>query len=326
MTSSATPVSRVLKSFDPFRYMKLGGISLLILTRDEEANLPHLLASARALDAEIFVVDSGSVDHTVAIAELAGCHVVHHAWENHAVQLNWALDNLPVTTPWLLRMDADERFTAELVEELRRTLPSLPEDVAGLAVKRRVYFWGRWIRYGGYYPIWLLRAWRRGAARCEARAMGEHMVLGHGSVQRLRHDIIDENHKGIGFWVDKHNRYADRDVEDILGQPAMADGHPTGQAGRRRWLREHVYLAGPPYLRAFAYWLWRYVVLLGFLDGRPGFVFHFLQSFWYRLLIDAKLHEALERERLAASRPANGLATAAAAERNTDPGGQRASY
>jgi glycosyltransferase involved in cell wall biosynthesis len=273
-------------------------LSLMVLTRDEEANLPHLLASARGLGAEIFVVDSGSTDATVAIATAAGCRVVHHAWQNHATQLNWALDTLPIATPWVMRMDADERFTPELVEELRHALQEMPDDVTGLAVKRRVHFWGRWIRYGGYYPIWLLRLWRLGVARCEDRLMGEHMVLAHGKAGTLRHDIIDENHKGIGFWTDKHNRYADHDVQDILARQAASAEGPPGQAGRRRWLRENVYLASPPYLRAFVYWFVRYVLMLGFLDGRPGLVFHFLQGLWYRLLIDAKLEEELRRRRL----------------------------
>ncbi len=270
-------------------------LSIIILTHNEEANLGFALASLRGLAAAIYVVDSFSTDGTVQIAEAAGCQVVQHAFVNQAEQLNWALDHLPVRTPWVMRLDADERLTPELVAELSRELPALPAEVVGLLVKRRVYFWGRWIRHGGYYPTWLLRLWRAGQARCEQRWMDEHMVV-TGATQRLAHDIIDENHKGLSFWTDKHNRYADREVRDLLAVAAgQAGAQPIDQAGRRRWLKERLYARGPLFWRSFLYWLFRYVIRLGFLDGRPGLVFHFLQAFWYRLLVDAKLYE-LERQ------------------------------
>jgi glycosyltransferase involved in cell wall biosynthesis len=256
-------------------------LSVIILTLDEEANLPVALASLRGLDPEIFVVDSGSTDRTLEIARAAGCHVVQHRFESQAQQLNWALDTLPIGTPWVMRLDADERLTPELAQELSARLPALPDDVTGLLVKRRVYFWGRWIRRGGYYPTWLLRIWRRGRARCEQRWMDEHMVVDSSRTMRLDHDIIDENQKGLTFWTDKHNRYADREVRDLLvlrersGTTVDLDDQP----GIRRWLKENLYTRAPLFWRALGYWFYRYVLRLGFLDGRPGLVFHFLQGF-----------------------------------------------
>lgn len=269
-------------------------LSVVILTRDEEANLPTCLESLRGLDAQVFVVDSGSTDRTRDIALQAGCVVVDHPFENYARQLNWALDNLPFSSPWVMRLDADERLTPELAQELLALLPTLPEGVGGLMLKRRVYFWGRFIRHGGYYPTWLLRLWRRGLAKSEDRWMDEHMVLSGGEIRSLKHDIIDENHKGLGFWTDKHNRYADREVLDLLALEAAAEAEdaPAGQAGVRRWVKTRVYAKSPLFLRAFLYWLYRYTLRLGFLDGAPGLVFHFLQGFWYRFLVDAKLYEA----------------------------------
>jgi glycosyltransferase involved in cell wall biosynthesis len=273
-------------------------LSVVILTHQEEANIGICLDSLKGLAADVFIVDSGSTDATAAIAERAGARVVCHPFENHARQLNWALDTLPIATPWVMRLDADERLTPELVEELQSVLPSASRDVSGLMVKRRVYFWGRWIRHGGYYPTWLLRIWRRGKAHCEQRWMDEHMVLDGGTILNLRHDLIDENHKGLGFWTDKHNRYADREVKDLLAQEsgapdveASVNAPLEGQPVRRRWMKLNVYARAPLFLRAFLYWFYRYVILLGFLDGRPGLVFHFLQGFWYRFLVDAKLEE-----------------------------------
>ncbi len=272
-------------------------LSVIILTRDEEQNLPIALRSLQPLNPEIFVVDSGSTDRTLEIARDAGCQVVEHAFESHAAQLNWALTPLAIATPWVMRLDADERLTPELAAELRARLPGLPDEVTGLLVKRRVYFWGRWIRHGGYYPTWLLRIWRHGRARCEPRWMDEHMVVDGGPPLRLAHDIIDENHKGLTFWTEKHNRYADREVKDLLALQARSRTAVKleDQPGSRRWLKENLYTRSPLFCRACAYWLYRYVVRLGFLDGRPGLVFHFLQAFWYRFLVDAKLWELKRR-------------------------------
>lgn len=273
-------------------------LSIIILTRDEEANLPVCLESLATLDAEVFVVDSGSTDRTRDIARQAGCSIFEHPFENYARQFNWALDTLPLSSPWVMRLDADERLTPELALELGSRLPAMPAEVGGLMLKRRMYFWGRFMRHGGLYPLWMLRIWRRGQARCEDRWMDEHMLLLSGSTGRLSYDIIDENHKGLTFWTDKHNRYADREMLDML---ALADGHeqlaPAGQAGRKRWAKQNLYAKSPLFLRAFLYWAYRYVLRLGFLDGVPGLVFHLLQGFWYRLLVDAKLFEARRKTR-----------------------------
>jgi glycosyltransferase involved in cell wall biosynthesis len=268
-------------------------ISLVILTLNEELNLPHCLKSIESLHCEAFVVDSGSSDDTIAIAESYGCHHTYHEFVNHAEQLNWALSELPIQTRWTMRLDADERLTPELVDELNRVLSTDNKGVGGFEVKRRVYFWGHWIRHGGYYPTWLLRIWRTGEARCESRWMDEHMVLEDGLIERLRHDIIDENKKGLGFWVEKHNRYADRELLDLVesGRATTGIGLNT-QAKHRRMAKMGVYARAPLFLRAVLYWAYRYFLRLGVLDGVPGLVFHGLQGLWYRFLVDAKLFEA----------------------------------
>ena len=268
-------------------------ISVVILTKDEEQNLPVTLESLKALDAAVYIVDSGSSDRTVEIAQAAGCTVVVHEFTTHARQLNWALESLPIATDWVLRLDADERLTPELAAELNAKLPVMPADVTGLMAKRRVYFWGRWIKHGGYYPTWLLRIWRHGAAVCEDRDMDEHMLIRHGRIEQLEHDFIDENRKGIGFFIDKHNRYADKEVAALRAAGGEADAVRAGDAvARKRFLKDRLYGRSPRFVRALLYWAFRYFIQLGFLDGKPGFVFHFLQGFWYRVLVDAKLTES----------------------------------
>jgi glycosyltransferase involved in cell wall biosynthesis len=277
-------------------------LSVIILTHNEEENLLQCLASLRGIDADIFIIDSGSTDKTVELAQKQGCHVLFHPWENYAKQLNWALQNIPICTPWLMRLDADERLTPELVEELKQTLQQSPEDVTGYQVKRRVVFMGRWIRYGGYYPTWLLRIWKSGLGTCEQRWMDEHIVLSEGKVANLEHDIIDENNKGLSFWIEKHNRYADREVQDLLAiiseqNDSLLISTQHSQAKTRRWVKKNLYSRSPLFIRAFLYFLMRYLFGLGFIDGREGLIFHFLQGFWYRFLVDAKLYEIRLKEK-----------------------------
>lgn len=279
-------------------------LSIVILTKNEEANLPACIASIQGLKAEIFIVDSNSTDRTVAIAQEAGCQVVEHPFENQAQQLNWALQNMSITTPWIMRLDADERLTPELVEELKQALPQTPEDITGYQIKRRVFFMGRWIRHGGYYPTWLLRIWRTSIGTCEQRCMDEHIVLSQGKIANLQHDIIDENQKGLSFWTDKHNHYADREVKDLLSVMSLESDDllqagQFSQASRRRWVKANLYARSPLFFRAFLYFLMRYTIGLGFLDGIEGLVFHFLQGFWYRFLVDAKIYEQRLQEKFA---------------------------
>jgi glycosyltransferase involved in cell wall biosynthesis len=277
-------------------------LSVIILTYNEEANLPICLASLKALNTEIFIVDSGSTDKTQAIALDAGCHFIEHPFKNQAQQLNWALENLPIKTPWVMRLDADERLTPELAQELKQILPQAPSNIAGYEVKRRVFFMGRWIRHGGYYPTWLLRVWRNGIGSCEQRWMDEHMVLAEGEIANLQYDIIDENNKGLNFWIDKHNRYANREVKDMLSltlqQDSLLDQNQASQASQRRWVKKNLYGQSPMFLRALIYFILRYTVGLGFLDGLEGLIFHFLQGFWYRFLVDAKIYEVKRQKML----------------------------
>lgn len=277
-------------------------LSVIILTKDEAVNLPICLTSLQSLGADIYIIDSGSTDKTIEIARQYGCKVYKHPFENHARQLNWALENLPIQTPWIMRLDADERVTPELSSELQQKLSNTPQEIGGYQVKRRVFFMGRWIKHGGYYPTWLLRIWRTGSGTCEQRWMDEHMVLSQGKIANLKNDIIDENQKGLTFWTNKHNHYADREIQDMLGVLLDSDdplihNQQRSQAQQRRWVKNNLYSRSPLFLRAFIYFLLRYTVGLGFLDGMEGLVFHFLQGFWYRFLVDAKLYEQRQQER-----------------------------
>ncbi len=264
--------------------MNNGKLDVIILTRNEEKNLPYALESVKSLKVKVWVVDSGSTDGTERIAKAAGAEVVSHTeYVNQAQQFNWALDNLPLEGEWVLRLDADEWLTPELAEEIKDTVDSDP-PVNGYYLPRRVYFMGRWMRHGGYYPTWILRLFRRGKARSDNRPMDEHIALSEGVAERLTCDFADENRKGLSEWVRKHNDYASREAV------AVREGN-DGESGQKKT----IYYRTPPFLRALIYFCYRYFLRLGFLDGIPGLAFHFLQGFWYRFLIDAKLYE-MKRE------------------------------
>ena len=155
-------------------------ISVVILTYNEELNLEYCLQNIQKLTTDIFIVDSFSTDNTLDIAKKYNCQVFQNKFVNHANQLNWAIENVPFSSKWILRVDADEYLTDLLIDEINQKLPSIPEDVHGIFFKRRVYFMNKWIRFGGYYPTNLLRAWRVGKAVCEQRWMDEHMKLVEG--------------------------------------------------------------------------------------------------------------------------------------------------
>ena len=243
------------------------------------------------------VVDSYSTDKTCEIAIALGAEVFSNPFTTHAKQLNWALDHVDVTSRWVMKLDADEYITPELAELLPKALACTSEATSGFTLNLRRIFMGKWLRHGTLYPIHLLRIWRFGHGRCEERLMDEHILV-NGVVEHIDADFVDENLNDLTWWTDKHNRYASREAVELLNLEysflqlnTLAILRVGNQAGGKRWVKEVIYARLPGGFRAFAYFLYRYVIRLGFLDGKPGATFHFLQGFWYRYLVDAKVFE-----------------------------------
>jgi glycosyltransferase involved in cell wall biosynthesis len=276
--------------------MNVPSVAAIILTKNEERDLPACLESLAGVVSEVFVIDCGSTDGTVEIAKSHGARVLLHPFLNHAKQFNWALDNIQSGAEWILRIDADERLSEELRQELQGALSGFGNVVTGLMVSRRIRFLGRALRHGASYPVWLLRVWRRGSGRCEDVWMDEHIALPHGQVLKLHGDLIHEIPKSLSEWTLKHDWYATRECKDILTATSRQGSVPAGrEAGLRRLLKQRVFLRLPAFHRAFLYWFYRYFLRLGFLDGKEGLIYHFLQGFWYRFLVDAKLYELEKR-------------------------------
>lgn len=277
-------------------------LTVLLLTYNEETNLPACLASLSGLDCDLLVVDSGSTDRTVEIATAARATVKVHPFEHYAAQRNWAQQQVPRDTEWVLHLDADERLTPELVTEITTLLRDPPRNITGYMLRKRTVFMGRWIKHGGHYPSYHLRLFRNGYGQCEERLYDQHFVV-DGQVGTLRHDYLDVVTTDLDTWTRRHLRWAGLEACEALangqGRVRVRSTPFGGPIARRRWLRDGLYARLPLFARAFLYWGYRYFVRLGFLDGKEGLIFHFLQGCWYRFLVDVRLDEA--RRRLAES-------------------------
>lgn len=273
-------------------------LTVIILTFNEQLHIRRCLENVMPLARKVYVVDCHSTDGTQEIAREMGATVVEHDWPgNQAEQFNWALDSLPIDTSWVLRLDADEYLMPELVAELQQRLTSISEDVNGIVFKRRHIFLNRWMKRGTY-PVKMIRLFRYGKGRSESRLMDEHIELTDGTTVEFDNDFVDHNLNGLEWFCRKHTNYAVREAAELLDLEYGLTGkkdedlsrHITEQALAKR-MRKHKYARQPLFWRSFAYFCYRYFFKLGFMEGKEGFLWHFLQGWWYRTLVDAKVLE-----------------------------------
>lgn len=277
----------------------MNNISVLILTYNEELHIQRCIESVLPITNNIFVIDSFSSDKTVEICKTFGATVYLRAWKNYADQFQWALDNCPIETTWVMRLDADEHLDSTMQKALPVLLANAPASVIGLNCYLRNIFMNRKIRFGGYDPLNLLRIWRTGSGRIESRWMDEHIILNEGKTLQVSGEILHNNLNNHRWWTEKHNKYADREMIDILNKRYDFFGIDTqqkqpgnSQAKIKRLLKERVYNKLPLFIRPTLYFAFRYVLCLGFLDGKEGFAYHFFQAYWYRSVVDVRVFEA----------------------------------
>lgn len=278
-------------------------ISVVVPVRNEARNLPACLESVRFAD-EIFVVDSASADRTCLIAEDLGAEVVQfHYRPGGPRKKNWSLDNLPLRNDWVLLIDADERITEALESEIREIFARGP-TFRGYYLNRMHLFLGTWLRHGGNFPSWNLRLLRRDAGRYERlgteelESAGDVEVHEHirldGPAGYLKAPMLHEDFKDLSHFIERHNRYStwDAKMRAVLqeGDSSVAAiqsrllGSPVE---RKRWLKQlWVRLPFRPLLR----FLYMYVLRLGFLDGRAGFLYSAFKAV-QEFHINAKIHE-----------------------------------
>lgn len=273
--------------------------AVILLSFNSQETLAATISSARQISEEIFVVDSFSRDGTMELAHSLGAEVVQHPFEHYGAQRNWAIDNLPVSRPWQLHLDADEWIDSQLVAAIQ-ALPEEPEH-AGYFLPRYLRFLGRVLRHGGMSPTWHLRLFRTGAGRCEDRKYDQHFLLSRGTTGRLPGAMIDDIRMPLTEWTERHNRWADGEVAELDNAETAGRIEPDPQgnpAQRKRYLREK-YNRMPLFVRPFVLFVYRYFFRLGFLDGTEGLIFWVLQTFWFRFLVDAKIWERRHAARLA---------------------------
>lgn len=271
-------------------------ISVFILTFNEEANIRRCLESLQGWTDDIVIVDSYSTDDTLPICRVYGCKIRQKEFVNHAVQCNWALENIDFKYDWIMRLDSDELLPEKLKVELAQLVDEVGEDVTGIYLNRRQYFMNRWLKHGGVYPHHILRVFRKGSGRYEEKTE-EHFVLKEGAAIKAKNDFLEDNRNNtMKFWLRKHDDLSDGEIEDTMGLTLDNDRDLEPRLfGERvqqtRWLKLNVYRRSPLFLRALLYFVYRYFFRLGFLDGVPGLIYFVNQSFWYRFYVDSRIYE-----------------------------------
>jgi glycosyltransferase involved in cell wall biosynthesis len=275
-------------------------LTVIIPVRNEAHNLPHCLDSLKMVG-EVYVIDSKSVDDTCAIARSYDAKIVQFQYPGGwPKKRQWAMDTLPLAFDWVLLLDADEVVTPQLADEIRKAIQD--PNIDGYYVALQIYFLGRRLRHSGA-SFWKLSLFRKGLGHFECRLQDqdasmadmevhEHVVVA-GTTRKLKHPLIHHNVESLSRYIQKHNEYSNWEARvwcDPNRDKSAKDIRPSlwgTQAQRRRWLRRYLlWIPGSP----IAFFLYKYVWKLGFLDGVPGLIYCAMQGIQF-FHIKAKIYE-----------------------------------
>lgn len=270
-------------------------VTIIILTKNEEINIRDCLDSIKTFAKRVVVVDSGSNDNTVAIAQEYGADVYIHDFENYATQFNWAIDNTRIETKWTFRLDADERLTPKLCAELTEIAQKHSEDdINGVIMESWLYFMGRKIKHGCRNKRKIMM-FKTGIGRIENRKMDEHTILSCGQSTVAKNRFIHYDFKDMTYWVKKMNWYATREMQDYYdfknGRSSYQIGGNDIVISKIRKKKFGFYYKLPLFFRCWLLFIYNYIFRLGFLDGKEGFIYNYMYHRWYRTLVDAKIYE-----------------------------------
>lgn len=270
-------------------------ITAIILTKDEAKNIALCLDSVKGLIKRAVVVDCGSTDGTVEIAKEHGADVYYHPYEYYARQFNWGIDNAGIDTEWIMRLDADERFTPELCAEIERILTSDKHKpgMNGVILEADFYFLGRLMKHGLRNKRKMM-LFRRGIGRIEDRRRDAHSIISEGYAVSAKNHFIHYDFKDLETYIRRYVEYTEREALDYLDYVRGEQGNnfvpdPTIQKTRKK--KFGIYYKAPRYIRARWWFIYNYIFRLGFLDGREGYIYYNLECQWYRLLVDARIYE-----------------------------------
>ena len=266
-------------------------VAIFILTFNEELHIERAVSSALKITNDIYVIDSFSRDSTKVLAEKLGAKVIQKEWRGFSLQINYAINFLKEKYDWVIRLDADEYFSEEFVKNISFFLRTSSNYVNGIFVERSIIFKNHLIRYGGLYKVPVIRIFNPKEVYCDDKEMDEKIRIKRGKTSNYPFQIIDKNEKDLNFWVKKHLTYSDLEIKNIyLKKYDMKSSYSKNS--KNELSKDEIkllYYKLIPSLRCFLLFLYRYIYKLGFLDGLRGFYFHFLQTLWYRLVIDFKL-------------------------------------
>lgn len=269
----------------------MADLTVITLTYNEEVNLPDCLDSVKDIAKRIVVCDSFSTDKTVEIAKSYGACVMQHEFVNQASQYIFAEKEANIDTKWVLRLDADERITKEAAKEIEMLIEKNSDtDVNAVDVYYNVVFLGKVLKH---YPFHKVILYKYGKAHMENRSMDEQIKADEGRVVVLNNRLIHNDYKGLSAWIDKHNIYSSRELLNLSLENEDVDIKNMSFSTKcRRFVKNKIYYKLPTGFRSYLYYLFRLFVYGGILDGKEGRIFAFLQAYWYRYLVDAKMYEA----------------------------------
>ncbi len=292
---------------------------VIILTKDEEKSLKRFFALPESSVVGIVVVDSNSIDNTVELAKSLGGDVIQHLFKNHAAQFKWTLENIGLNTEWVMKMYADEKFTSELTDEINRRLDKLPAFTNRVILRRRGYFIGCWLRYGGKYPDLLLRICCAEYGISEMKMMNGHLIIKDREGVTFQHDFFNNNSKSLECWISKYNWYSNKEVLDqqmkvdvANEEDSVKETEISMQARVKRYIKKHGYYSLHEVLRIHLCYIHQYYFKKIFLNGIKGKIYTILQAYWYRFLVDAQIYEC---EKLGAKMEIQGALKAYAIKR-----------
>lgn len=269
----------------------MANLTVITLAYNEEVNLRDCLESVKDIAQRLVVCDSFSTDKTLDIAREYGADILQHEFYNYASQYIYAEENAGINTEWVLRLDADERLTKEARDEIQKICSENENtDVSAVDVYYKVSFLGKELKH---YPFHKVILYKYGKAHLENRNMDEHITVTEGRSIVLKNKLIHNDYKGLTAWIDKHNKYSSREVLDLLGEnEEKVDLSSLSFATRvKRFVKFKIYYKLPTGMRSYLYYIFRLYIKGGILDGKEGRIFAFLQAYWYRYLVDAKMYE-----------------------------------
>lgn len=265
-------------------------VTAIILTKNEEVNIVDCIKSIRTMTKRIVVIDSFSTDKTVELAKQYGADVFQHPFENYAKQYMYGVEVSNADTMWTLRIDADERLTLDSAKELEDICnKNMNTDVAGIVLRFKKNFLGKDLYHGGVYPWKKMNCYKTKLGTIENRSMDEHIVLSSGTIVEMKHDSVHFDFKDLEYFINKHNWYSSRETVDYF--ESIENPKMEMEMDFKTWFKMKFYYKLPLGTRAHIYYLYRYYMKLGFLDGKEGKIYAFLQAYWYRYLVDAKIYE-----------------------------------